>query len=331
MRHSDRRWTFGPAALRLAAALLCLITFAPAAVLAQLDAAAAGRMPQGLAEGVHVLVGDVDAPTPANRGEIGNIGFVVGEQGTVVINCGASYRHGRAVIETAERIGGKPVVLAIITQPLQEFVMGASAFAERGIPVLSHRASAELIEARCETCLRTLRTQLGEDEMAGTRVVVPTQRIDGDTVVTVGGRELQLIHPGWGSSPGDLIVRDTHSGIVFAGALAGFGRVPELRDGDMAGWLAALDRLEALAGQGRDLVVPGYGAPAGTHALAALRHYLRDIDTRVHALLAAGTPLLEAIKAADLPAYSHWARYPLQHERNVQRRYLALENELFED
>ena len=212
-----RRWANGLAALL---------------VLATVASGARAQDALTLADGVHVFIGDTGEPSPANRGRVGNIGFVVGDSGTVMINAGASYRHGRALLAAAERVGGKPVVLVVITQPVQEFVMGAAAFADQGIPVLAHRASAELITARCENCLHNLRQVLGEDEMAGSRVQPPDRQIEATTTIDAGGRRLALIHPGWASSPGDLMVRDLHSGVVFAGTLVSIGRVPELRDGE---------------------------------------------------------------------------------------------------
>lgn len=278
-----------------------------------------------LAEGVHVFVGDTGEPSPANRGRIGNIGFVVGDRGTVMINAGASYRHGRALLAAAERIGGKPVVLVVLTQPVQEFVLGAAAFADQGIPVLAHRASAELIAARCENCVHNLRALLGEDEMAGTRPQPPDQRIEASTTIEAGGRDLELIHPGWGSSPGDLVVRDARSGVVFAGTLVAVGRVPELRDGDPAGWLDALARLQALARLGSGRIVPGYGPPVSADALDATRDYIADTEARVRALFDTGTPLSAMVQAAHLPRYAGWAVYEPVHGRNVQLRYLAHE------
>ena len=289
-----------------------------------------------LAEGVHVFVGDTGEPSPANRGRIGNVGFVVGDSGTVVINAGASYRHGRALLAAAERIGGKPVVLVVITQPVQEFVMGAAAFADQGIPVLAHRASAALIASRCEDCLHRLRQVLGEDEMAGSRVHRPERQIEASTTLEAGGRRLALIHPGWGSSPGDLVVRDARSGVVFAGALVSVDRVPELRDSDPRGWLAALDALQALtrgeAGHANAVdmpagarIVPGYGPPVSAAALDAVRDYIVDTEARVHSLFDAGTPLSALVQAAQLPRYAGWALYQPVHGRNVQQRYLALE------
>ena len=305
-----RRWANGLAALL---------------VLATVASGARAQDALTLADGVHVFIGDTGEPSPANRGRVGNIGFVVGDSGTVMINAGASYRHGRALLAAAERVGGKPVVLVVITQPVQEFVMGAAAFADQGIPVLAHRASAELIAARCENCLHNLRQVLGEDEMAGSRVQPPDRQIEASTTIDTGGRRLALIHPGWASSPGDLVVRDLHSGVVFAGTLVSVGRIPELRDGDPASWRDALADLQALARAQGDRIVPGYGPPVSADALDAVRDYLTETEARVRSLFDAGTPLSAIVHAAHLPRYAGWAMYEPVHGRNVQQRYLALE------
>ena len=309
-----RRWANGLAALLVLATMAC---------------GARAQDALTLADGVHVLIGDTGEPSRANRGRVGNIGFVVGDSGTVMINAGASYRHGRALLAAAERVGGKPVVLVVITQPVQEFVMGAAAFADQGIPVLAHRASAELITARCENCLHNLRQILGEDEMAGSRVQPPDRQIEASTTIDTGGRRLALIHPGWASSPGDLVVRDLHSGVIFAGTLVSVGRVPELRDGDPAGWRTAFTDLQALARAQGERIVPGYGAPVSADALDAMRDYLADTEARVRSLFDAGTPLSAIVHAAHLPRYAGWAMYEPVHGRNVQLRYLALERASF--
>ena len=144
-----------------------------AAVLAEESALQATE----LAAGVYAVTGATDEAVPENGGQVGNSGFLVGSEGTIVVNTGSSYAHGRRLIELAERTGGRPVVLAVLQQPLQEFVMGSAAFAERGIPVLAHQESAQLVAARCDTCLAHLQRVLGEKAMRGTRVLRPPQTV----------------------------------------------------------------------------------------------------------------------------------------------------------
>lgn len=275
-----------------------------------------------LAPGVHVFLGSIDEAGVDNGARVGNGGFIVGTSGTLVINTGTSYRHGREMLETAERIGRQPVAAVVITQPLQEFLMGNAAFSERGIAILAPRASAELIAARCAQCLANLRIMLGDETMAGTRIVVPDVLEQSTGAFTVGGRALTLILPGRGSAPGDLAVFDHASGVLFAGALVSNRRIPELRDADVEGWHAALASMRTLPTR---KVVPGYGSPADTAVIDATEAYLNDLTTGVTAALDAGLSLTDTLGLVSLPAYANWARYVPVHRRNVQHEYLRLE------
>lgn len=281
---------------------------------------------QRVANGVYAFIGDRGAASLENHGHVGNGGFIVGDSGTVVINTGGSYRLGRRMLETAERLGGRPVVLAVITQPLQEFVMGSAAFADQGIPLLAQRSAATLIGQRCDTCLRHLVELLGEGAMAGTRVLKPQRTVDASQALEVGGRRLELWHFGWAQTPGDLAVLDPASGVLFAGALVSIGRLPDLRDADLEGWQRALVALQQLA---FERLVPGYG-PVGTRAdIAPVAAYLQALRERVAALLEAGTSLSEAIEAVPVPRDANGSLDESVHRRNVQQVYLRLEDLAF--
>lgn len=284
--------------------------------------ATAQTAPVEVARGVFVLEGSMNEASAENAAEVGNVGFIVGESGTIVINTGGSYRHGKRILETAERTGGKPVVLAVITQPLQEFIMGNAAFAERGIPLLAHEAAARLIAERCETCLLNLKALLGEEVMKGTRVVVPDRTLQESGTIVEGGREIRLLHFGRGSVPGDLAVLDTASGALFAGALVSNRRIPEMRDADTDGWLKGLAQLSALSFRA---LVPGYGPPGARSDISAMRRYLESITDLVGDTLREGTSLYDAVRTTELPEFADWALYGVIHRRNVQTVYLQLE------
>jgi glyoxylase-like metal-dependent hydrolase (beta-lactamase superfamily II) len=280
-----------------------------------------GLVAREIATGVYAFIGDGGEPEAGNRGFAANSGFVVGESGVVVIDTGASRRHGERMLAAIARTTPLPVVLVIDTHATQEFIFGNGAFADRGIPILAHRETVKLMKARCAHCLENLRPALGA-ELEGTSLVLPTREVEGDTRLDAGGRRLELIHPGWAATPGDLAVLDTATGTLFAGGLATSRRIPEIRDCDFESWLQALDRLAALSPR---RVVPGFGPPSGPEAIAATAEYLRALDTRVKTLYARSGSLLDALDQAGLPAYERWTRYGELHRRNAQHRYLQLE------
>lgn len=298
-----------------------------AAGIAPLPAVATARdipRPMEVAPGVYVMLGNGDAVAPSNHGIVANTGFLVGSSGVIVVDTGSSYRYGRAMIETIHRITPLPIELVILTHQAPEFVFGASAFRDAGVPILAQRRTAELIRERCWICLANLRRTLGEDEMSGSRVTVPDRTIDSSTRIEAGGRSIELLYFGTAATPGDLAVRDMQTGVLFAGALVSVGRIPELRNESIPGWIEALDRIGALE---ITEVVPGFGPVVGPERIGATGEYLRALDASVRREYATGRGLVSARARAETPEFRAWKLYSTVHPQNVQRVYLELERQ----
>jgi len=301
-----------------------------AALLSSACAAGDFRVPQpvpvAVAAGVYALLGSGGEITPDNGGRTANVAFVVGSRGIVVVNTGASYREGEEIIEAVRSISDRPILLAILTHPGQEAIFGAAAFQARGISVLAHRSSATLIAARCDTCLRNLRSTLGEDRLAGTRMVEPDQLITGGITLELIGRPLRLIAPPWSSAPGAIAVFDETTSTLIAGSLISINRIPDMRDADPKAWRETLVDIETT--RCRHLV-PGYG-PVGTCAdVAAFGQYFAELEIRVDALMKEGVSLAELRNRSDLPQFARWDQYETLHPQNANRTYLRLERSQF--
>jgi len=278
-----------------------------------------------LAPGVFMVPGSGGEADPANQGRIGNSGFIVGESGVIAIDTGTSYQHGQALLAHIAQTTDKPIKLALITHTRPEFLFGANAFRERGIPIRMHSKAALLMAARCESCLKILKRTLGDEAMAGTTMFEPDQVFDQTHTLTQVGRAVKVIYLGHSSGPGDVAVLDETSGVLFAGGLLDERRIPDIYDSDLTGWREALVRL-------RDLpvrrIVPGHGSATTPAVIDAVALYLSRLQTRVAELLNAGTSLSEAPEAASLPDYVNWDQYDTIHRRNVSIVYVRLEREL---
>ncbi|EHR71888.1 Zn-dependent hydrolase, glyoxylase [Burkholderiales bacterium JOSHI_001] len=281
--------------------------------------------PRRVAPGVYILPGLPGEPEVDNGGRIGNVGFIVGPRGVVVVNSGTSYAHGQAVLKAIARVTDQPVKLLLLTHVHQEFVFGAAAFQARGIPVALHEDAARLMASRCENCLRSLKRLLGEPAMAGTRVVKAERRVVNGQVLDDIGRAVRVLHFGHSSGPGDIAVLDESTGTLFAGGLADVGQVPDIQDSRLPAWRQAL---AALGLMGLRTVVPGHGpaAEAGA-ALAATGRYLDALESTVRRLLAADTALSDVSDAAELPAFADWDRYATVHRRNASVLFVRFEAE----
>jgi len=279
-----------------------------------------------VAAGVYVLPGSGGTVTPENGGRIANVAFIVGPLGIVVVDTGSSYREGEEIIAAIRSISNRPIRLAILTHPGAEAIFGAAAFQARGIPVLAHRRGAELMAARCDTCLRNLKAVLGDDAMASTRVVKPDRMIDGNVRLALIGRPLRLIASEWSSAPGTIAVFDERTSTLVAGSEVSIDRIPDVRDADLNAWRDTLAQIEAL--KCRHLV-PGYGPIGDCANVGAFAQYLIELERHVAALMNEGVSLGELRDRCGLPEFASWDQYETLHPENASRTYLRLERSQF--
>ncbi len=289
------------------------------------ESEAPGGVTVRVADGVYLVRGSGGELDADNLGRIGNAGFIVGDRGVLVIDVGTSYRHGAAVLAAIRRITDKPITVALVTQVHQEFLFGAAAFREQGIPIRMQRNAANLMAARCANCLKTLRKLLGDDEMRDTAMFKPDQLFDDSHTLDAIGRPVRVLHFGHSSGPGDIAVFDERSRVLFAGGLMDQQRIPDVQDSTLPGWRAALDAASALRVA---TVVPGHGPAAAAGLIATTRRYLDHLEARVRQLVQDGAALSDVPDASGLDEFKDWDQYDTIHRRNASILFVRVEREV---
>jgi glyoxylase-like metal-dependent hydrolase (beta-lactamase superfamily II) len=277
-----------------------------------------------VAAGVYMVQGAPGEVDTDNLGRIGNAGFIVGDSGVVAIDTGTSYRHGVALLAAIRRVTDKPVRLALITHTRQEFLFGATAYREQGIPIHMQHNAANLMRSRCERCLKTLNQVLGTDAMQGTAMFKPDREYEQSHSVDTIGRRVQVLYYGHSSGPGDVAVLDLQSGVLFAGGLLDHLRIPDVQDSDLDGWTRALHSLRALPLR---VIVPGHGPVASPKVIDSVDRYLGQLQARLLELLISGAALSEVPDAAALPEFALWDQYETIHRRNASILFVRFERE----
>jgi len=289
---------------------------------ASLAAAAPFPEPVNLGRGVHVFLGAREEASRENAGHIANQGFIVAADGVIVIDSGLSAAFAEHMLRAIRARTGKPLALVILTWPMDEAIFGASVFQQNGVPVLAHEAAARLIAERCQRCLESRTTALGLELMAGTRVPRPDRVFRGSQSMAVAGRRLELLDESGAASSGSIAIWDRESGVLFAGGLASFGRIPETRDGTLAAWARALRRLSTFPARA---VIPAHGWVGSPADLGTLAAYIEALERRTRQAYSAGASLLDAPRSVAVEEYRGWALYDSVHPRNVHHAYLELE------
>lgn len=299
-----------------------LLTLSAAAPASDFDY---GLVARKVAEDVYVFVGRTEDFTMANGGNIVNSGFIVAPEGVVVIDTGSSLRYGQQMRRAIAAIAGvKPIVLTINTHHHPDHFLGNQAFADAPIASLPETRQGIAMDgnAFAENLFR-----LTGDWMKGTEVVAPTQTLKAG-VIEAAGRKLRLIKLG-GHTEADLAVYDEVRGVLFPGDLVFNGRAPTTPHADVATWLAALEKLEAVTREaGFSVLVPGHGEVSRDAApIAQTRAWLSWLQSRMRDSARAGLDMNEVLARPLPPEFADLPVAASEYRRSVGHLFPAAEQE----
>lgn len=286
-------------------------------------AAAQPRFLAQIADRTYAHFGQIALTTPANAGDIANLGVIIGGDSVAVVDTGGSVRVGCKLATAIRALTAKPVRYVINTHEHPDHVFGNAAFAPDAIFVGHHRLPAELAK-RADFYLHSYRDALGTEAIAQIRIIPPTLLVQDEITLDLGGRRLRLtaLKPA-AHTDCDLTVLDETTGVLFAGDLVFLQHVPVL-DGSLKGWLSALPHLAQAPAR---LVLPGHGENIAPwpQALGDERRYLTKLADDTRRLIAAGTPLAKAVLQIAQSERTKWRLFDDYNPRNATAAFSELE------
>lgn len=249
-----------------------------------------GLVPVQIAPDTYVFEGRLEHFTRANGGNILNPGFIVTDDGVVVIQAGPSRLFGEEMRAAIRKITPRPIVKVYVSNLHPDYFLGAQAF--KGVPVAALPGTIKGIETEGPGMLDAM-YRLAGDWMAGTDVTVPTEPVRA-SVESFGKHRLRLLALD-GHTAADLAIFDETTGVLFAGGLVFSGRMPTTPHADIPRWLAALETLESLPVR---ILVPNHGTIRNdVAAVAETRDYLQWLDGFLRAEAAVGKDMAEVLNA----------------------------------
>ncbi|WP_106498349.1 alkyl sulfatase dimerization domain-containing protein [Lentibacillus sp. Marseille-P4043] len=197
----------------------------------------------------------------------GNVGFVITEEGVVVIDSTISRSGARAVIKEIRKLTNKPIKYLIYTHGHGDHVGGASVFKEEGATVIGHRNVNKRFDRY---------TKLNEHHLAINslqfkkkltskvrKYVYPDITYDQEYTFELGGKTFRLIH-GKGETDDATVIYIPENRICFIGdfiiwAFPNIGNPNKVIRYERE-WYEMLDRILSLrpkaigVGHGRSLI-----------------------------------------------------------------------------
>ncbi|ABE50572.1 quinoprotein relay system zinc metallohydrolase 2 [Methylobacillus flagellatus] len=278
---------------------------------------------QQVAPGVYMHQGahlDLD---DGYQGDISNIGFIIGAKGVAVIDTGGSRQVGEALLSAIREITDLPVLYVINTHIHPDHIFGNAAFKQEHPVFIGHAKLPNAMALRGEAYLRQGQKLLGI-QFSESEIIPPTQLVASFQELDIGGRKLLLTAYPNAHTNTDLTVLDETTGTLWTGDLLFIERAPSI-DGDIKGWLSAIEDLQKLTGI--QLAVPGHG-PATQDLQGALSNQARYLNLLLHDVRKAikqGHSMQQAMESAAASESGHWQLFHEVNRRNVNLIYPVLE------
>jgi glyoxylase-like metal-dependent hydrolase (beta-lactamase superfamily II) len=275
-----------------------------------------------LTEGVFLVTGDT------GRGSEGrpNAGFIVSQDGVIVIDALASPMQGEQLLQSIRSVTAKPITWLILTHHHPDHHFGAIVFRRLGAKVLAHPDRRTLaFEGGEGGLLADWVRVVGLDAMRGFAFAdQPDRRVTASDTLRLAERLVVIQHPGEAHSAGDLFIWLPRERVLFAGDLLVEDGVTMIVDGNSGELLRALGVIEALHPK---TIVPGHGAvPARPEELIArTRHYFTALQFEMRSAVEEGRPMGRALASLPPADQSRPVSLNSRRRRNAVRVYLEEE------
>jgi glyoxylase-like metal-dependent hydrolase (beta-lactamase superfamily II) len=237
-----------------------------------------------------------------------NVGIVVGDRATLIVDPGLGARSGETVARETAKVSRNSELYIVTTHFHPEHTTG-----EAGLP-----PTAKLIRARAQqqdvdemglewVKIFSSRSPAVAEVLQGfTAFRKPDELFDTEKVLDLGGVRVRMVRLGPGHTRGDTVFFVEEDRVLFPGDLAMSGVFPAFATPQSRAdtWLKSLEALDAFKAQ---RLVPSHGPLADASIIGQYRAYLEGLQERVAELKRAGK---SAGEASDVLRVEFRAKYP---------------------
>ncbi|MGH9355910.1 MAG: MBL fold metallo-hydrolase [Terriglobia bacterium] len=221
-----------------------------------------------------------------------NVGFVITNQGVVVIDSANNPFHAREILYEIRQRTDLPIRLVINMGAQGDQMLGNEVFAEQhAVIVSSSAARARMLLYQTSLAHRKPFDPGLAAHMRGIHFTLPTQTFGSQTAFHLGDDEVRVIsldcgRPG--ARGGDSVVYLPQAKALFLGDLYVNGYVPQVGVRDITRWISALGQLEKWNAA---IFIPGHGAPSSWKEVAAFQGFLEWLKAGVQGGIQRGESL----------------------------------------
>jgi cyclase len=214
-----------------------------------------------------------------------NAGFVIGDDGVLVVDSFFNPDATRALVTEIRRLTPKPIRYVVNTHYHADHTGGDQVLRDSGAVIIAHR--------NVRGWVRTYNINLFGDRITPDlkarieALPLPDLVTDKDLTVWLGSRKI-VVRTVLGHTGGDLTVSVPDAKVLFAGDMLWRKVAPNLIDGSVEEWQATDADFARIPDAAQTRYVPGHGDVADVKDVAEFRAYLLDLKRLVAAGREAG-------------------------------------------
>jgi glyoxylase-like metal-dependent hydrolase (beta-lactamase superfamily II) len=253
-----------------------------------------------------------------------NVGIVVGNRATLIIDTGMGARNGAIVAKAAEKLAKTPNLYLTTTHFHPEHAMGVQSFPARTI-LIRPTVQQEEMEKRGTEFIELFRNRSPQfkELLQDVKVRPPDILFDRELKLDLGGVTARLMWFGPGHTKGDELIFIEPDSVLLPGDIVENKLVPMMPNADASvkGWLNILEKVEPLHPR---FIVPDHGALGDGSLIAKERAFLTEVQNRALELKRQGVPVEDAGKQMVAEFKAKYPDYePINAIANAVRRVYA--------
>ena len=285
-----------------------------------------------IADGVYVHYGKHENIYEGkNIGDIGNLGFIIGDESIAVIDTGGSHQVGEALKLAIKKISKKQIKYVINTHVHQDHIFGNTAFLSEGVIIYGHFNLKKALKERGSQYIRQI-SEAG-NKIKGTKIIFPhkiiaetspdqVKKLSDKLTINLGNRKLLLTSYPTAHTYSDASVFDLKTKTFFVGDLVQDERLPTM-DGLVKNWIKVLNEIEKVDFK---IMVPGHGKiQKDNTALKKTKTYLQVLYNDVIDALKKDIPAEKVIEIAAESEKDKWFLFDRVNPGNVVRTFKRYE------
>jgi cyclase len=203
-----------------------------------------------------------------------NAGFVIGDDGVLVVDAFFTLDAAKALIAEIHRLTPKPIRYVVNTHYHLDHTGGDQALRDAGAIVIAHRNVRGWVRVNNVNLFGDRITPELRARIAA--VPLPDVTTDKDLTVWLGARRI-VVRTVLGHTGGDLTIAVPDAKVLFTGDLLWRKVAPNLIDGSVREWAATDVDFAALPDAAHTTYVPGHGDVATVRDVQDFRAYLLDL------------------------------------------------------